>query len=398
MSSAVGSLVMKPKPERPVDEVGEFRVVNTEEGFRALKDSWNNLLDEAESQSYFLRWEWLWAWWNAYKGVHDELCILLVLKGKELVGIGPFYRENSRGETWLSLRRVMFLGTKQGHVISEFMDVIYSSADKEVVVNTICDYLVQEKICDEVWLHCIEQHSPTIPIIERNAKRKNVQCSIVNIGTCPYIPLGHDFEEIIQSCSGSLRHKIRKGLKAHRADKDIVIRKTERHQELGHDFEELVRLHQLRWTSKNCPGSFSDARFYNFQKFVLPEIFANGSLELWFLSLKNQNIAALYNITYKNRVFYFQSGIDAKFDTSLSPGTLLHSHCIAEAIRAGHREYDLLFKGERDAYKRNWTKDERTVCNVVLAPLGWKGLWGRMKQMSSRQSPVKFLTGLLSSV
>ncbi len=96
----------------------------------------------------------------------------------------------------------------------------------------------------------------------------------------------------------------------------------------------------------------------------------NGNLELWFLSVDGENIAALYNIRYRNKIYNYQGGLDVSFDKRLAPGLLLHSHCIEEAIREGLREYDFLLMGDMDSYKKRWTRDYRYMCDVYLARPG----------------------------
>ena len=65
--------------------------VHTKEGFNSLKDRWNTFLAESPANSFFLRWEWLWNWWKVYGEANFTLCILLVYRDAELIGICPFY-------------------------------------------------------------------------------------------------------------------------------------------------------------------------------------------------------------------------------------------------------------------------------------------------------------------
>lgn len=75
--------------------------INTLEGFYSLHEKWNALLNESPANSFFLRWEWLLRWWEAYKEDKHNLCILLVFKGDELIGIAPFYIIKKTGKICL---------------------------------------------------------------------------------------------------------------------------------------------------------------------------------------------------------------------------------------------------------------------------------------------------------
>ena len=92
--------------------------------------------------------------------------------------------------------------------------------------------------------------------------------------------------------------------------------------------------------------------------------------ELWFLSVGNKNIGALYNIRYNNKIYFYQGGLDTSFDEGLAPGYLLHSHCIENAIRQGSAEYHFLLMGNLDAYKKQWAKNCRKMCDIYIARPG----------------------------
>jgi CelD/BcsL family acetyltransferase involved in cellulose biosynthesis len=354
-----------------VNDPIHIKRVSTLEAFESLHYSWNNLLAESPTDNYFLRWEWLRAWWNVYKEENWELCILLCFKRNELIGIAPFYLSIKSWKGIFNIRRLMFLGTKERSVISEYMDIIYRDGNEEIIVHKIINFITNEELCDDMLLHKIETTSRTIKLLRKISGEVNFSHIIQDKYECPYISLPADYDDFLNSISSSMRHKIRNNQTKLGKYGDVVFRKTENVTELETDFNELIRLHQLRWESRQFTGSFSaGGRFVQFQKIVIPEIFKIGHLELWFLSVAGNNIAALYNIRYKNKIYFYQGGLDVSFDKNLTPGLLLHRHCIEESISKGLREYDFLLMGNTDSYKKRWTKNCRHVCNIYLARPG----------------------------
>ena len=86
----------------------------------------------------------------------------------------------------------------------------------------------------------------------------------------------------------------------------------------------------------------------------------------------NARIAALYNFIYNDTCFYYQSGFDpvwAKF----SPGTVLFSLSIQDAIENGMLEYDFL-QGD-EPYKFNWTNTKRQCVSILVFNKTLMGLW-----------------------
>ena len=68
------------------------QLISITEDFILLKEKWNLLLSVSSADNFFLRWEWLWNWWEVFRTSNMELCILLIEKENgEVVGIAPFY-------------------------------------------------------------------------------------------------------------------------------------------------------------------------------------------------------------------------------------------------------------------------------------------------------------------
>lgn len=344
--------------------------ISTDEGFSSLRKTWNDTLARSVTDNYCLRWEWLWAWWEVYREKDDRLCILLVFREDQLIGIAPFYVTQKLWKGIFPVKRLMFLGTQGGSVTSEYMDVIYKAGEEETVLRKVFGYILNENLCDDLDLHNVEASSTTnlfLSDFAREAKLLHIEHDKLK---CPYITLPDHFEDFLRSCSSSLRYKIRTGQKKLMRHFDVVYRKTSRVSELKTDFEELIRLHQCRWESRDLPGSFSAEKFSAFQRRIMQEMLENDHLDLRFLSVSGKNIAVLYNIKYKNKIYYYQSGLDAGFDKNLSPGLLLHAHGIEEAIKEALTEYDFLMQGNMDAYKQRWTKEYRYVGDLYLARPG----------------------------
>lgn len=350
----------------------EIRVekVDSMEGFFLLREDWNRLLAVSGSDNYFLRWEWLYAWWKVYGESRRQLAILKIYRGEELIGIGPFYLVQRRWRRLLTVRRLMFLGTEEGGVTSEYMNLICRAGEEGAVTQAIIDLLAGERLCDEADLHNIESASETLHLLRQAARRRRFLVIDREDHCSPYFRLEAEEGAVERRYSRSLRRHLRNSRERLSRHTQVVYRKTMDLFELEKDFDELVRLHQLRWTSRRMPGSFSGGRFTAFQRRVMPEMLKNGHLELHFLSVSGRNIAALYNIKYRNKVYYFQSGLDTSFDPNLSPGVLLHDHCIRAAGREGLSEYDFLLQGQLDDYKQRWTKVHRTICDLYLARPG----------------------------
>src|SRR5574342_1206990 len=113
------------RPERSTGQALRVEVVADARDFAALRTRWNALLRDSRSDSIFLIWEWLHAWWTHLRG-DRALHILLVWEGGELVGVAPLARSR-RTPPWLS--RLEFLGT--GFAGSDYLDLIARHEDRK---------------------------------------------------------------------------------------------------------------------------------------------------------------------------------------------------------------------------------------------------------------------------
>lgn len=349
------------------------RVINSSEEFFLLEEKWDNLLSHSSSNNYFLRWEWLWNWWEVFKAENRELYILLIEKENgELVGIAPFYLSGRCLGGIYPVRRLMFLGTQTeggGAVGSEYMNIISKKGEEAAIAEYILEYIIMHKVCDEIYLSKMDTSCTSFVQIKKIASREGIFTLVDNKSISPYIKLPSSWDEYLSGLSSSVRYRIRKERRRHENSSKITIRKTRDKIELANDFEDFIRLHQARWVSRQMPGAFSNDKFTLFHKKIVNSLIKNGQLDLIFLSVDGRSKAAMYNIVYNNIIYFYSSGLDIG-DTKGALGLLLHSHCIEEAICKGMDEYDFMLKGKLDDYKDQWTNTHRTLADLYLASTG----------------------------
>ena len=262
-----------------------IQIIRSTDEFFLLEKQWNTFLENSRGNRIFLRWEWLYSWWKTYRQDNYNLTIILVFRENKIIGIAPFYVANISCMGVIPVRHLLFLGTKEGDVISEFMDVIYNPGDENTVIPAVLDFIMQENICDDFCLHKVETSSKTIPVLQRLSCDRKFFSIVQEEYESPYVSLPATIDDFLNSLSSSMRYKIRNNRKKLEKYPHVVFRKTLDNAELVKDFDELVRLHQLRWKSRNFQGSFADESFFLFQKTVMPLLLKNGYLDLWLLSV-----------------------------------------------------------------------------------------------------------------
>jgi CelD/BcsL family acetyltransferase involved in cellulose biosynthesis len=92
------------------------------------------------------------------------------------------------------------------------------------------------------------------------------------------------------------------------------------------------------------------------------ELLRRGALDLSWLLVGGEPIAALYNFVWNRRVYLYQAGRKLDLPATVRPGIVLHLHAIRRAIEAEHLEYDFL--GGASQYKLKLATAKRPLLAV----------------------------------
>jgi CelD/BcsL family acetyltransferase involved in cellulose biosynthesis len=169
--------------------------------------------------------------------------------------------------------------------------------------------------------------------------------------SCWRLPLPSTWEAFLACASKNRRKNIRRlqrqvtetpGLKVHRAQNAVEF-------ETG--MRVLTDLHQRRQASQGKPGCFASAAFDGFLRESGERLLQRGMLELWWLEIEGRPIASEIDLVDGDTVYGYQGGVDPQA-LDQSPGNLLLTVILQQAIESGRRAYDFL-RGD-ELYKQHW--------------------------------------------
>ena len=340
-----------------------------EEAFSRYREPWNRLLDTSTSGSFFLKWEWMYTFWETIEKQDAELLVWLCYDGTELVGIAPLYRYSS---TFMKIpvRKVAFLGDR---VASDYMDFFAKPGYEE-----IC--------CRKVLQRMRDQGSVAYDLLELNGvcvdsnlygylsagSKQNKEIIMLPSFDCPRTLLAPSFDNYISRLSGSTRYAL--GRKQRRIERDFGATTIE-HADLAQHPEllnVLFSLHKSRWDMlKDKTSTFYSAFRKSFNERLVRRL-GEGDGFFSYVAVDGKPASILYILGYKNNAFFYQNGWDPKF-ADYSIGIYNIQQAIRHAIAAGYKSFDFL-RGE-EAYKYKFCEDARQAYSVLLFG---KGLPGRV--------------------
>jgi hypothetical protein len=271
---------------------------------------------------------------------NEEIFILGVFKGDEIVGLGFFERVKEA---------IIFLGMKKvlgGNELTDFGDILvkeeYSNNLNLMgeIWEKILDYF-REKGFLTVRLDYVRNDSGTYAYFK---KRKEV-VEINQEEVSPYIKLEgfSNFEDYIKHLPRVKRKELRRKFRR----LEGISHKYEYINSLTEgDFNDFVRLHRL--------SDFSKKKFMSkkMKEFFHELVF--GNKEGWdtrisFLDIENKRVASLLSFENENETLLYNSGYDPGY-AFYSVGVLLGAKLIEKAIKEGKRNYDFLRGNERYKY------------------------------------------------
>jgi CelD/BcsL family acetyltransferase involved in cellulose biosynthesis len=101
----------------------------------------------------------------------------------------------------------------------------------------------------------------------------------------------------------------------------------------------FITLHQKSTRDKQ---DFWSDQMILFFKAVAIELAKAGWLKLFFIEVNGVKAASLLCFDYNDEILVYNSGYDPEQFANLSPGNVLVSYSIQEAIRLGRSRYDFL--------------------------------------------------------
>jgi CelD/BcsL family acetyltransferase involved in cellulose biosynthesis len=313
-----------------------------------LAPAWCDLLERSAQNSPFLAPVWLLPWWRAY-GTGRALRVGLFQDGDRLVGLAPLCRRRVWVRRCLPFRRLEPLGVdvpEGDGVGSEYLGVIALGGAEEPVAHAFAQAVASGRFgpCDEVVLPVQAADGPMPELLTTALAQAGFRTESEQTGFASYIPLPPSWDEYLRTLSGNQRYYLRRSIRDFEgwAAGHSRVERVTSIAELAEGKRLLTSLHGERWAQTGQAGVFASPRFTAFHEGVLAELLQRGALWLWWLVVRGDPIAAIYNIVWDGKVLVYQAGRKPDLPREIRPGIILHAHAIRAAIEMGCREYDFL--------------------------------------------------------
>jgi len=339
----------------------EFKRVNSFEEIANLKEDWNHLVEESASHVPFLTYEYQQAWWQTRGGGEwpekSTLVLVTAFKEGQLAGVAPlFHANNIKGKPAL-----MFIGAIE---VSDFLDFIVHPADHAEFVPGLIEFLLKEDL--PTWevldLYNILGDSPSLNILETEARQRDWGYQQVELQPSPYVPLPDDFETYLAGIDKKQRHEIRRKLRnLEQSLTESALYITEDPALLIADVDAFINMMAQDPNKKAFLTPLMREHLHHTARIA----FEKGWLQLAFLTLDGQKAAVNMSFNFNQRIWLYNSGWEWDY-RDYSPGWVLLAYLIQWATENGINEFDFM-RGD-EAYKYKFGGIDRHIYRATLKP------------------------------
>lgn len=324
--------------------------------FADLREDWNSLLAHSVTDTIFSTWQWHQHWWTAYHA--GELWVLTLHHDDgALIGIAPWFIEHhaERG------RIVRCIGSED---VTDYLDVIIHADYQAMAYDGLAQYLIENRDAFDVIDLCnIPQASPTYTHFPQVLEQCGFDVQTPQQDVCPVIRLDGSWDDYLAELDKKQRHEIRRKLR--KAHGQSVNGSLEWYTvDESHDLNEKMAIFlDLMAKSQDEKADFlQDEQHVAFFKSMVPAMQEAGWLRMNFLVINGHHVAAYLNFDYGNHILVYNSGLDSSQFGHLSPGIVLLSYNIQDAIDKGRAVFDFL-RGD-ETYKYRMGGKDTSIYNL----------------------------------
>jgi CelD/BcsL family acetyltransferase involved in cellulose biosynthesis len=316
----------------------------------ALRPAWSDLLARSDSNEPMSSPQWLLTWWDVF-GASDGLRLraLALHDGDRLAGLAPFLSRRHWHRPGIPFRRLEPLGSGESEadaICSDYLNVLAERGADQAVAEAFAGAIAAGAAgpWDELVLPTMNGDDAMPSLLADAFRRLGFEPDLTATGEAPYIELPATWDDYLKSLSKKHRYSVVRSLRDFEtwAGPDARLKRAVSRADLDQGKRILVELHRQRWEMAGNAGRFGSPRFLAFHEAVMPRLLDDGALELLWLTVRGEPVAAMYDIVWNDKVYFYQSGRKMDVPEGIRPGGVLLAYAIRAAIEAGRREFDFL--------------------------------------------------------
>ncbi|MDD1701035.1 MAG: GNAT family N-acetyltransferase [Methanoregula sp.] len=342
-----------------------IEVIESEEGFLAIKDEWDALIDKSINPTFYSTYPFVFTVWKNFKNENNRLFILLVRRDAVLVGIAPFRIECTMVGKIRLFRKIKYIAEwGEGDKPS-----IISTEKQSYILDRIFQFLNGEFTqWDEIQLMEQPENSPFLK--QSFFGNKWYSTMVVPKNPSFYISIAGTWEEYLMT-RGKNTHKTwtRYRKKLYDLSEGVLFQCYDDPEFVSESLKRFIAIEQSGWKKGqefSVGGNEKKKRFY---EELLVLLVHKKMAAIYLLTSGTTDIAGI--IVYKyNSIVYMAHITYRPTYAKYSPGIILNAEIIKTLFGTIYHEYDFLIferKDEKSLYKKKWSTGSRQTMTIKVS-------------------------------
>jgi CelD/BcsL family acetyltransferase involved in cellulose biosynthesis len=289
---------------------------------------------------------WLETWWRKF-GSEEELYLIALRKGKEILGFAPLLLKGAKAS---------FVGSPD---VCDYSDFIVSPGREVDFFDFLLDHL-RERGTRDLDLGSLRPDSMTLLYLPGVARGRGYRVSCEREDTSLELHLPSAWEAYLGMLNQKQRHEVRRKLRRIRERGELQFRVLERPEALGVGMGTFLKMFR---ESREDKAAFMNPQRESFFGSLVEAMAGVDLMRLGILELNGTPIAAILFFEYNNVVYLYNSGYDPHY-RSLSAGFVSKVLCVKDSIEKGRTRFDFLKGDEVYKYRLGGEAIPLYKCNV----------------------------------
>lgn len=288
---------------------------------------------------------WLKSWWDSF-GTDNDLCVISVSDGDEVIGIAPLLRKG---------KEACFIGDPD---VCDYLDFVISPEREIDFFNTLMDYLRQKGV-KILNLAPIKQESTVWTYLYSEMERDcGYEFVVDQADVLVEMDLPESWEAYLDLLSTKQRHEIKRKLKKITSTGNISYR-------VDDSVEAMNTFLGLFSKSKKDKAAFMTPKMAEFFRSLAQSMSEVDILKIGVLELDSSPVAAVMCFDYDGVVYIYNSAYDAQY-RYLSVGLISKIMCIKDSIKRGKKSFNFLKGTEEYKYRLGGSEVPVYNCRIKL--------------------------------
>jgi CelD/BcsL family acetyltransferase involved in cellulose biosynthesis len=330
------------------------QVIEDEQGFLALREQWQELLQRSHQNHFYLTHAYLSTWWKQFADA-ASLRIVVVAEDDRILAIAPLMR--SRGRlAGLPVRRIESLGTGWGYggiIVSEKTEECLRQIFDRLLAMGDWDLLYLPKTLGDASVASRE-----IVVLDPQARVIHE----VDPTRVPYISLETSWDEYLSQRASKFRRNTRSRERKLQALGTPVYRRIRCLSEAGASHAQVMSwlraIADRSWKAESGTAISSTPHVFDFYSELALGLDEEGQLDVCFLFVGDRPVAYTFGALYNHDYYEIDIAYDREL-AKMSPGTLLRNRLLQELFDEGLNRFDFVMDYD---YKKDLTTDSEEFC------------------------------------